>query len=73
MIFRGVVFFASVEESSCALFHVHEIVRVRDVHLSRERLEFGFQIFVVVFVAVVFVVVVVVGGGVRSMRRRRPR
>ena len=72
MIFRGVVFFASVEESSCALFHVHEIVRVRDVHLSRERLEFGFQIFVVVFV-LVFVVVVVGGGGVRSMKRRRPR
>ena len=69
MIFRGVVFFASVEESSCALFHVHEIVRVRDVHLSRERLEFGFQIFVVVFV-LVFVVVVVGGGGVRSMKRR---
>jgi len=55
------------------LFHVHEIVRVGDVHLSRERLEFGFQIFVVVFVAVVFVVVVVGGGGVRSMKRRRPR
>jgi hypothetical protein len=72
LIFRGVVFFASVEESSCALFHVHEIVRVRDVHLSRERLEFGFQIFVVVFV-LVFVVVVVGGGGVRSMKRRRPR
>jgi hypothetical protein len=54
------------------LFHVHEIVRVGDVHLSRERLEFGFQIFVVVFVAVVFVVVVV-GGGLRSMKRRRPR
>ena len=72
MIFRGVVFFASGKESS-SLFHVHEIVRVGDVHLSRERLEFGFQIFVVVFVAVVFVVVVVVGRGVRSMKRRRPR
>jgi hypothetical protein len=73
LIFRGVVFFASGKESS-SLFHVHEIVRVGDVHLSRERLEFGFQIFVVVFLAVVFVVVVVVGGGgVRSMKRRRPR
>ena len=55
------------------MFHVHEIVRVGDVHLSRERLEFGFQILVAVVVVVVVVGGGGGGGGVRSMKRRRPR